>query len=357
MHTEGARKPVRRFAGQRVLVLAVVAIVLASAAATAFIYPAQEPFVPTHSNETAGHATWSITNVQDSAGRPLAVSQSTDISIVCAWTSPVSVRPFFVQRVKVLGENADLNWTVGLGSDGQLDANARLVEGQADQSLERVSYGDPIGKVWESRQVTRSPGSVKGSFKDRVDIPADFTAIAELPSDTTISADVALTWDCGSAPEGVQGTLRPDPTGGAYFDAGVTDQDAAATSGGTTISMLATGCGNQLGTPAVGVIGDADCTADEDATPIPIPGYKPVTVLSAGSTIEITVHGNLILRSPAMTFTGSTKTYTVNPESGGYRLVYKLPAPGVYNCSVSVSWMDDLAWTFWSGYVFSVEVQ
>jgi hypothetical protein len=318
--------------------------------------------VPTRGNETAGHATWSITNVEDSEGRPLAVSQSTDLSIVCAWTSPVSVRPHFEQWVKLLGENADLNWSVGLYFDGKLDASAGLVEGTGidatDLDLDSWSYDTDTGiRVSKGRQVSRSPGSVKGSFKDQVHIPAQFTAIAELPSDTTISGDVALTWDCGSAPEGVEGTLRPDPTGDAYFDAGSTDQDAVATSGDTTISMLATGCGNHLGTPAVGVIGDADCTADEDATPIPIPGYKPVAVLSAGSTIEITVHGNLIPHPDAMTFSSSKKTYTVYPESDGYRLVYKLPAPGVYNCSVQVSWMDDLAWTFWSGYVFSVEVE
>jgi hypothetical protein len=426
MQTEGTRKPVRRLAGQRIVVLAVVAIVLVSGATTVFIYqrggqragaessastvanessaasslpagsfpqasasigesttsasptsaatglpvtlrkpryPAHEPFVPTHSNETAGHATWSITNVQNSDGIPLAVSQSTDLSIVCAWTSPISVRPYFQQRVKVLGENADLQWALGSAYDGRLEAHVELSEDalQSDPGVEAMGYplgySTPIDPSDDHRVVTRSRGSVSGSITDRVAV--GLSTIAGVPADSFVMGDIELAWDCGSAPTGVTGTYRPDPTGDAYFDImdGKGFEDAVAVSGGNEIAMLRSGCGSGLGVDAVGDGGDPMCTANEDATPIPIPGYKPIAVLNAGSTIVIKAHGNWLGDGRPMTFTGARKSNTIQPQSDGYKLVYKLPAPGVYNCSVSVSWMDDLAWTFWSGYVFSIDVK
>ena len=330
-------------------------------------YPAHKRFVASSSNETTGHAKLSIANVQDNQGRFLDIAESDDLSIVCSWTSPISVRPYFFQRVKVLGENADIDWSVGSTWDGEaaeLGAQVELSEGvfQSDRGVDAgfypLDHQSTLDPSDHPRKIARTLGSVSGSITDRVDLL--LTAIAEVSPNYFVSADMSLTWDCGSAPAGVKGTLRPDPTGTAYDDwmGGKGFHDAVVVSGNTRIPALRTGCGAGLGADALGNSGDVMCTADEDATPLPIPAYKPVKVLSQGSTIEISVPGGFFQpQTAAMTFTTTTKSYKVYPESDGYRLVYKLPAPGTYNCSVQLGWLDDLAWSWWSGYAFSVEVK
>ena len=319
-------------------------------------YPAGPALVPTLANQTMGTATLKTDNLQLADGSLRRGPAATQLEIVCSWTSPTSVRPAFQQRVKMLGENLEAFWTVGPGRNGILGAYLQLTHGMLTtptyggeypgQLVLPMSLADPTVRV----DATSSSGNVTGSIGGRVQLQGQITTIGD------VTADLSLTWNCGSAPAGVTGTARPVPTGDAYDalyqQVGV---DWHASSGGATVT-LQVGCPQGVRDP-LGDGGDSDCTAA--ALDHPATSAKPLTV-AAGSTIEITASGRWIPWPEALTYWRGTsgKIAHINPIAfDGNHMVFKAPAGGTYSVEIYLEQVDDRGWTFRGAYLFNLTVK
>jgi hypothetical protein len=329
-------------------------------------YPAGPELAPTLANETTGTATLEIDNLEFPNGS-MRQGQTTEFPLVCSWTSSSSVRPAFLQRVTVLGENVDLYWSVGLGWDGKLGAYLSLTHGMVTTSATggRADPGqvvfpnalvDPTARV----QVARGAGSVTGSISGQVHLSTEVTAVGD------VTADVSLTWDCGSAPTGVTGTPRPDPTGDAYEAALHAGQPPQVRSGDATLTPVS-GCGGTRYDAA----GNAGWYANCAIFLSPIPEADGLRV-AAGSSIDLTTPGEWIPWPASITYVpvsaihpdpdtdeigipaGSPVTSPTGIGEGN--LTYPAPESGSYYAFVSLRSIDNQGFMGSYTYYFRVTV-
>jgi hypothetical protein len=327
-------------------------------------YPDGPKLVPVLSNETVGQALLVIHDVSR-GDVPIGLTQTSGFPIVCAWTSQSSVRPAFLQRVKVLGANLELFWSVGTGWDGVLGANVSLTHGLLVAQVPGPGRSWP-GQSWvvgpgrsleypeHASEITRTRGTATGSIDTRLDLYADSTTVGD------VQADVSISWDCGSAPSGVTGTFRPDPTGETYdalYNSYTADDPMwappQASSGGQTIDLDPGWACPWPAAPAYGDPGDIMCT---EGVREPVPSSAPL-VVAAGSTIEISAPGRWLPWPEAMEVRGASTNNLMPVLPDGYRFVYEAPAPGTYDCYVVVDWIDDMGWTRGGIYMFKLQVK
>jgi hypothetical protein len=315
-------------------------------------YPGGPELVPVRANETAGTASLSV------EGTDATITDHVQFPIVCAWTSPHSVRPAFLQRVRVLGENLELYWSMGLDAEGQLRAMAQVSHGLLtptadfnDQAATDLFLG-PFNDA--SYVVTRAAGSVTGSIEGRASLFGDFWSVGDA------TAQVSLAWDCGAAPAGVTGTARPDPTGAAYESAWDRNEvPAEASSGGATITVDDI-CPGDTADAAGGRMSSGCSYSDFDFVPRP---SSKVLVVAAGSTIEISAGGRWIpwpagmsIR-PAPPSPEGTEVWVAPILADGSRLVFPAPASGSYYVTMGLVMVDDLGWTQGGSCVFGIRVE